>query len=257
MSLGSSNLLERAERCTYESYLKLAKCLPAHENLSKVGLYIARSAKTFAFSNFIGLTRTSEVGVHELVELVNQIFQGHRPNVFVITNGSPDSMRKEMVEGGFAEHYQLAVLAKLSDSDLPVRDLERATTRSERRNVARFMADSFFTTLAVQQRQSVITSTAESELDLVALPNCRDRNLQAAAMFAVFPEEVGIFNVCVARRERGRGVGSDLMSKIESLPDVRGKAMCLQCHEELVGWYTALGFKRAGTLYCWRPDFVI
>lgn len=257
MSECSPSLLERAERCTYESYLSLAKCLPAHINLSRDGIYIAKSARTFAYSNFIGLTQLPEAGMDSILELVNSLFQNHKPNVFFITNEPPDEMRKQMTQGGFVEHYRLAVLTKESDFNAPANALERATTRQDRRNVARFMADSFFSSLAVQQRISVIASTADSELELIAMPNCRDRRLKAAAMYAAFPGEVGVFNVCVAKRERGRGIGTELMTRIEGLPDVKGKVICLQCHDELVGWYENLGYKRTGTLYCWRQENVI
>lgn len=247
----SDELLVRAERCTYQSYLLLAKSLPAHADLSRPGLTIARSHTHFAYSNFIGIVDKSLAKPSLMREVAEEHFQFIQPNVFLILSDSETGLLSDFQGEGFSEAYRLAVMVKFAEGGQRA-PLPTAVSKGERRHVARFMAESFLQSLPFGARQTVIAATADSALELVALPDVSAKHLDSAAMFAVLEEEIGLFNVCVDRRKRGLGLGAELMRRIEHLPDADGKAICLQCHQETIGFYKSLGYAQAGTLYCFR-----
>ncbi|RYG43884.1 N-acetyltransferase, partial [bacterium] len=74
----------------------------------------------------------------------------------------------------------------------------------------------------------------------------RDRaGIVGAMMISATGETLGLYNLCVAPRKRGAGVGTELVRWVRAHSPI---PVTLQCDRRLESWYRKIGFRTEGAL---------
>lgn len=154
--------------------------------------------------------------------------------------------------GGLAEVWDLSILAHpVLESRKGDAAALRLVPREERADVAAFMVEQFFPASRRNYRSVVAQATARSDLELYALPNpipTRNAPYDAALLVGRTCESVGLYNLCVRRSLRGRGIGRACVRAVLELAAEAGLPCILQCEKRLRDYYVGQGFQDVGTL---------
>lgn len=154
--------------------------------------------------------------------------------------------------GGLAEVWDLSILAHpVLESRKGDAAALRLVPREERADVAAFMVEQFFSASRRNYRSVVAQATARSDLELYALPNpipTRNAPYDAALLVSRTCESVGLYNLCVRRSLRGRGIGRACVRAVLELAAEAGLPCILQCEKRLRDYYVGQGFQDVGTL---------
>jgi GNAT superfamily N-acetyltransferase len=166
-------------------------------------------------------------------------------NVYALPGDQPGHLEEILVRAGFRKTYRLVQMVA---EPLPAAygiQVEEAKVQRERAEVARFMADQFFSRQPERFRRKVADATATAtDLDLYGLFE-REARL-GAVMLCRSEGALGIYNLCVASPNRGRGRGGDLVRWC--LAQAQDELVTLQCEPRLEGWYESLGFRSIGNV---------
>lgn len=134
-------------------------------------------------------------------------------------------------------------------------NVKPAETPGERMQLARFMADQFFSGHRSDTRERIAESTARAEgvsiYGFHAESGPARDDLVGAAMLTHHTSMAGLFNVCVEKSLRGRGWGSAIVRHMLNEAAIRGVATTLQCDLSLEVWYERLGFHAVDTVTVW------
>jgi ribosomal protein S18 acetylase RimI-like enzyme len=166
-------------------------------------------------------------------------------NVYATPVDRPGNVGDLLMREGFQRNYRMVQMVAEPDPSEPKGTLIRASTRLDRKQIALFMVDQFFTKHKQPFREKVAEATAAA-LNLELLAMRRDRRLLAAAMVCFSEGIAGVYNVCVDSSLRGLGIGTSMMKEILAVCSVKGAAATLQCDPKLEGWYLDQGFRRTG-----------
>lgn len=154
--------------------------------------------------------------------------------------------------GGLTEVWDLSILAHpVLESRKGDAAALRLVPREERADVAAFMVEQFFSASRRNYRSVVAQATARSDLELYALPNpipTRNAPYDAALLVGRTCESVGLYNLCVRRSLRGRGIGRACVRAVLELAAEAGLPCILQCEKRLRDYYVGQGFQDVGTL---------
>jgi GNAT superfamily N-acetyltransferase len=156
--------------------------------------------------------------------------------------------------GGLTEVWDLSILAHpLLEPRADTGDAAalRRVPRDERTEVAAFMVEQFFSASRRNYRGVVAQATARSDLELYALPNAvptRNAPYDAALLLGRTNESVGLYNLCVRRSLRGRGIGRACVRAVLDMAAEAGLPCILQCENRLRDYYVGQGFQDVGTL---------
>ncbi|MBC8064875.1 MAG: GNAT family N-acetyltransferase [Chlorobia bacterium] len=195
--------------------------------------------------NFAGRVRLDPWVANQLVEIA---IERRAFNVYSAPGNSPDSreLRDEiLVRAGFQRSYCLQQMLWDSKQAQGRIDLQLAETASERREVANFMSNQFFSRHSIIFRRSVADATVHaSRLDLYTIRQRGD--IVAALMIAEDANVSGLFNLCVKPHEQSRGWGTAIVAEVCGRAYDNGRVVCLQCDETLAPWYERQGFVRSG-----------
>lgn len=168
-------------------------------------------------------------------------------NVYATPTDRPASLGDLLLREGFQRTYRMVQMAAEPEKIEPKGVLQRAATRFDRKQVALFMVDQFYTKQTRPFRDGVAEATANA-LSLELLAMRRDGKVLGAAMVCVNGGMAGVYNVCVDASLRGLGIGSTIMKEILAVSSVKGVAATLQCDSKLESWYGNLGFRRTGEI---------
>lgn len=122
-------------------------------------------------------------------------------------------------------------------------------TRDERRRVAGFAASQFVFGREPLARSLIVGSTVDSPHELWWVE--RQGMIGGAVMLAQTPNALGLYNLCVDDRLRGRGLGTDLVRWASGRAEALGIPLVLQCERQLAAWYESLGFQKIGIQQSW------
>lgn len=154
---------------------------------------------------------------------------------------------------GWVRSYSLAsLLAEPTTSRYAC--LRLAETVQERRAVAEFMAVQFLSGQPERTRQVIASATAADEgFRLFTLGS--DGLTEGAVMLHEAGACIGLYNLCVAERCRGQGVGRRIVDAVLELAKL---PVSLQCEPRLAGWYSESGFQDVGSVdaFVWAPSNV-
>lgn len=168
-------------------------------------------------------------------------------NVYELPGDEPQNVSSMLSELGFQKGHQLRIMVADPANCASANELILAESASERRQVAAFMAEQFFSRQDARFRRRVEeTTSAASTLSLYKF--VEKGKIIAASMISDESGLFGIYNLCVASACRGCGWGSEMLRAILSLGARYGKGLTLQCEPGLEVWYAERQFRSVGSV---------
>lgn len=233
------------------TYRGLTRPVRGAKHERRPGWEQARGPADLSFTNWAAGFDLPEDGVAGCAAEVRDLAQG-RPgfSAFFMSPDRPKDMRDRLGDYGFRPFGRLTALAcepVLPESQL---ELTPASTPDEREEASRFMARQFFWRGALSRRREVIQATAQSPHRLYAF---REKGkMLAAVMLTETSGCLGIYNLCVEMRLRGRGLGGELLKACLAIADKEGAVMVLQSDPDFSGWYEERGFRIVDEVVSYR-----
>lgn len=162
---------------------------------------------------------------------------------FTMPGDEPDDVGEVLRTAGFRWRHRLTNMAAKSAGQVWA-ELLPAVDRVDRLAVGAFMADQFFEDAQGAGQEVLSLATADSGLGIYA---CRDDSgIVAAMLLSDSPGAVGLYNLCVDRRHRHRGIGRAGLLHALGIAHAAGLPLVLQCRESLVPWYERSGCEKSG-----------
>ncbi len=168
-------------------------------------------------------------------------------NVYHQPGDGPEHASELLERSGFRATYRLVqMVAEPLEVENDI-EMVRAGAFLERVEVARFMADQFFSRQSSPFRRKVAEATGSAaELNLYSL---LDRGLRAGAIMLCEEQGMlGIYNLCVSSSKRGRGLGGSIVRWALDKALHENRSTTLQCDPRLEGWYECFGFRTIGAV---------
>lgn len=242
-------ILEVAETNLAETYQALGFATQCAQALEGAGFVGCTGAFPHPICNFAIVSSGSRASVNEL----RAAAEGHPGfHIYVSTAvGSPAGGRM-LIGAGFKLVHRLVQMASMPGGEPVPLPLQAADLLEPRRRIARFMMVQFFSRHPGWIRDRVCEATAAAQgLDLYATQ--QGRELIGAVMLRPNPQSIGLYNLCVAAMERGRGFGSEIVKMVQRHATVSQLPVILQCNQELEPWYERLGFQQVGSVDVFAP----
>lgn len=234
---------------------------PAIENLKRTYVSIGRAAKGsrvyehegyticvtddgHPVGNFAIIDRCDDLEAKEIALYAGSPKTFHvyvTPEAY--TNGSAAILAKK----GFRLVHSLQTMWVDSEPERNPVKIDLVEAVSNRREVAEYMADQFFTRRGSDIATGVAEATANSDLGLFEIRLAQDRI--GVVMLCETPSTIGIYNLVVAPNLRGKGYGAMALKEIRTKGQNAGLAVTLQCEKSLVQWYMDNHFARFGELF--------
>ncbi len=209
-----------------------------------------------SFANF-GLGMDTEEAARQVAGAPARFgVRGDRFWAFLCSADGFSGSAEVLHEAGFSFRYRLVGMGWTGGrpEDAPA-VIRFAQGDAERREVAQFMVDQFFSSSPGAVRDAVLVATWKCEHRLASL--VEDGVRIGAVMLVSGPgalPTVGLYNLCVDYRRRGEGFGRALVAAVQEEAIRAGRPVVLQCDESLVGFYESLGFARCGAVDCWTGE---
>lgn len=226
-----------AARNLRATYRALASAAPGTEFHQEEGFVRAENVYDHPVCNFAFELDLNPWVARRLAEIGGQKKSFH---IYRTPGDRPAHLDELLARVGFETAYRLKMLT--AQFRAVGEGLDEATDRAGRRAVATFMVNQFFARHTPTSRRWVAEATADAGLRLVGLKH--RGSWVAAAMLHEDAEVIGVYNVCVAASQRGRGWGARLVREIVAVADE--KPLTLQCDPKLATWYASLGFRAVG-----------
>ena len=209
------------------------------------GYVLVRGPGPFSFCNFAAGFELGEGDLNQTVDnLVRQAEECPGFYVFVITGDSPQSFPAALGAAGFEKRQSLVSLFAKGVEGPTDAGARGVTDPDERRSIAAFMSKQFFWSMPSEAREGIAAATAASPHTIWAVGPAE--RPEGAVMLVETPGAVGLFNLCVRPELRGKGLGTSLVRAVQTAATASGRPVVLQCAQDLVAWYTRLGFERVG-----------
>jgi predicted GNAT family N-acyltransferase len=227
-----------------ETYLRLGLATPGAAELREPGFRGCLGQYDHPICNFAVNLDLEPWSARRLADLA-------RPreafNVYILPGDRPGHVAELLERAGFERSYVLRQMAAApSDVDSNL-ELHQVSQLQDRHAISQFMADQFFSNQPHLFRRRVVEATAHAE-DLELWAYLRDGKPVAALMLSPHAGALGVYNVCVASRQRNRGYGSSLMRWALNEARRRDLPVVLQCDPRLESWYARQGFVGLGEL---------
>jgi len=244
--LTASDLSESLSKNLQRTYFALGLASPGSAIRADGGFDACIGSIEHPICNFAAKLSLDSWSANRLVELALE----HRFfNVYTMPGDQPESrdVRLEILSrAGFERNYSLQQLfwePRLVPK--PKEELESAVSDAQRREVADFMANMFFSRHTPGFRRRVSDATALArELDLYSLRQREE--LTACLMVVEDPAVLGLFNLCVKPSSQDRGFGKGMVASVQRMAYEKGKFVGLQCDPTLTSWYERQGFESCG-----------
>lgn len=168
-------------------------------------------------------------------------------NLYALPSERPLHLFLPWQELGFELTYSLCCMRSEPLLAPPARVLVEARTNVERQSIADFMAMQFFPFHAPEARAGVSAATANAEG--LQLHHVVERgHTKAAVMLHPTEKCLGLYNLCVESRTRGKGLGRAVVDWVLAKAAKQGLTVTLQCDPKLAPWYQQMGFSPYGNL---------
>ena len=165
---------------------------------------------------------------------------------FAMTGDSPVDLPSRLEEHGFERRQAMIQMICPAPPMRLVAHLEEARAPFDRREIARFMADQFFSRTGDEGRARIATATAGSPHRLFGWKDAF--GVASAVMVSTSPRALGLYNLCVRSDTREVGHGTDAVEFVKLMAAEAGKPVVLQCAPDLMPWYQRRGFEPSGRI---------
>ena len=172
-------------------------------------------------------------------------------NVYAIPGSHQDEIACTLENEGFVVAGRLAMMIGDNSKAKPCEGMRDCASFEDRIEATRFMARQFFPRQTSSLRESIALATAKAQGQIFGIG---PREPKAAAMVFRTAAMFGIYNVCVAPKERERGYGSVLVEGLLALAARENTLATLQCDPSLEPWYSRRGFKSIGMILVYTLD---
>jgi len=244
----ATSLSNEASGNLVEAYLHLGRAVPGSRQRQTAAYLSCESELAHPIGNFAALLDLDIWSARELKEVA-----WSRPaySVYVTPGDQPENIADLLKKADFDLSYRLTqMIAPITEGlSLTGPELEPkiAEGPDERRQVADFMVEQFFTRRNTEFRKRIAMATAGAN-DL-ALYSVEDKGrIAAAVMLCHSRGMLGVYNLCVASNRRGWGIGSALLNWTLSVARLEGCSTTLQCDRSLLAWYSYRGFCPSGAV---------
>lgn len=165
--------------------------------------------------------------------------------VFNMTGDAPEDLGLMLMAEGFSVEYALTLL-KLDSPPKAFTNLELVTTDADRRQIIEFMVGMFFSRRDPTLRRLILEANYRSPFELwvqgtISAP-------QGAVMLVETEGALGMYNLCVAPRSRGAGVGSNILAFCQAQAASRGRQLTFQADTRMLNWYRERGSIEIGSV---------
>ena len=238
------DLHEVAKANLTETYVALGLATPGAKILEGDGIVGCVGDFPHPICNFA----VCASGAHAAVEDLTRQAGAHPGfHVYVSVACGGRSNGSLLIRAGFKLVHNLVQMAWLPGTEAAPMPIPAADTLDRRRQIARFMMSQFFSRHPDWIRDRVCEATAMARgLDLYAVQ--AGRELLGAVMLRPSAGSIGLYNLCVAAMERGRGHGTEIVRMVQGHAAVAPVPVILQCNRDLEPWYRGLGFQGVGSI---------
>jgi Acetyltransferase (GNAT) family. len=228
------------------TYLGLVSQLPGARIERRHGFTLAVSDGEVSFGNFAAGFERRDAPAGIVADLVRVARSRRRLWAFLGSEDGPPGLCAAIQQAGFERKQSLVQMVAEGPPKTPGVELDPCLTLPERAEAARFMCGQFFSDAPSRNRRAVEWATALSPHRLQVT-----RSRGAVVGSLMLTEEAGcdgLYNLCVHRGWRGRGLGAAIVRTALTLAHRRGVPLVLQCDEHLAPWYEHQGFRKFGRL---------
>jgi len=170
--------------------------------------------------------------------------------VLALSEDAPEHLTELLRRAGFAVvHRLVSMIARPHDGKSEI-GMAYCTEWEERLDAGRFIAEAFFSREPAPIRQAMAEAVAIAPSLAVHSHISRER-IVAAVTLARDADVLGIYNLCVAPSQRGKGIGTSIVRWCLAQASHEGLPACLQCTPALEPWYARLGFTRSSAITVW------
>lgn len=247
-----SRWVEAARENVIQTYALLARSVPGTRIELKPEYMASLGAVNEPFASFVaGFELETEAQAAEAASTIDGL-AADRPHlmVYICTGDRTANLKQALESRAFRRNSQLVAMAAPPGSPDDESQLTLAVAQSDREAIARFMVEQFFKRMSSESRDRILSATARSSTQLYSLGPTRSP--QAAVMLTPMDGSLGLYNLCVRRELRSRGIGSQVVRHVLALAGLRGVPVVLQCEESLAPWYESQGFQAVGEVEAWR-----
>lgn len=167
-----------------------------------------------------------------------------------LAEDAPEHLTELLRRAGFKVVQRLVSMVAHPSEAKPEIGMAYCTEPEERLEAGRFIAEAFFSREPIPIRQAMAEALANAPSLAVHSHIARER-IVAAVTLARDADVLGIYNLCVAPAQRGKGLGSAIVRWCLALAAQEGRPVCLQCTPALEPWYAHLGFTRSSAVTVW------
>jgi GNAT superfamily N-acetyltransferase len=239
--LGSKNIIA--------TYVGLATALSETQVWEEPEYMRCSSKLELSICNFAARFRmvgSFELNEERLDSLLQHARRSRSFRAFLMPGDEPADVQEWLENLGFWQMHELVQMGcaeAASDASL---QLQRAESEADRVAVAKFMAEQFFGSYGASFREPIVRATAGSRHRLEYY--VEGGTIRAAVMLTESEATIGLYNLCVAKPYRKKGLGASMVNEVIEAAREVGRFVTLQCDESLRNWYEKRGFKQTGTL---------
>jgi ribosomal protein S18 acetylase RimI-like enzyme len=247
-----SQWADAARENVIQTYALLARSVPGTRLDLKPEYMASLGAAHEPFASFVaGFELETDTQAFDTASAIDAL-AADRPHlmVYICTGDRIASLKTALENRAFRRNSRLVALAAAPGASDDESLLSLAVAPADREAIARFMVDQFFKRMTAESRDRILSATARSATQLYSLGPVRSPH--AAVMLTPMDGSLGLYNLCVRRELRSKGLGAQVVRHVLALAGMRGVPVVLQCEESLAPWYESQGFQAVGEVEAWR-----
>lgn len=242
-------LLQWAEDNLEATYVAIGSASPEALIQNRQGYTLCLGRLDHPVGNFAVVRQMMESTARELAISARGRSSFH---AYVPDTESRSETGRAFAEAGLRRSYGLVQMLCDPTPHAAECAITEAKTEKERLRIASFMTSQFFTRQRPAVRERISWVTAHSGLGICEIH--RRGQFVGAVMISRSPGMLGIYNLCIEARSRGRGHGSDAVARLLDMARAEGSMAVLQADASLCDWYGGLGFEQAGIVDVFAPQ---
>lgn len=236
----SGELVRLGRENIVHTYGCLADAMPDVTLVKGPGFLYCKRPEPLTLCNFAIGFDIAKSDLPAAMALLSQLGQANAAfRCFVMPGDQPADFGSRLEANGFGLIGSLDSLVAIQPTGATI-ELTECMTQEERHKVSLFMVTNFFWRREVSLRTRVMESTARSchRLFWVGSPG----QISGAVMISETEGALGLYNLCVDRHHRRRGLGRSIVQACLHMAASLGLPLVLQSESDLRGWYQAQGF---------------
>ena len=229
------------------TYVELSRTVPGAKVERSYGFIAVTAPVNLSFCNFALDFDLRDRDPDRVMAALRRTMDGKEVfRAFHIPISNDDPTEEALQRAGWRRQHSLIQMAWRPDSVRPPIELTLCTHPAERLEIAVFMVEQFFWRQSSAMRQAILDATISSCHEIYRVGS--GNSIEAAVMAARLPDSLGLYNLCVRRNLRGRGIGGQVVGAIQSMAATANVPVVLQCDATLERWYEQHGMKNVGII---------